>query len=95
MAKAKAWEDMSLREKCDAAAAMEAANPSPKKKKSAADIEALRWREMFQAALTGMLSHHGIETSATDSHYKIILNEAALFADAGLVEFYRRYEREK
>lgn len=56
------------------------------KKKSAADIEALRWREMFQAALACPL-HHGSVPETVDY--------AASVADLGLHAFYSRYEREK
>lgn len=64
------------------------------KKISAAHVDALRWRVMFTEFGAALLNHHGIEVSALDSHYKIVLNEAALLADHGLKLFYDRYEKE-
>ncbi len=59
------------------------------KKISAADIEALRWREMFQAALTGM-----IRESPGDAKMQEIVKWSASAADLGLREFYARYAKE-
>lgn len=59
---------------------------APIQRKSAADIEALRWREMFQAALSCPL-HHG---NASET-----VNYAAQVADLSIRKFYARYEREK
>jgi len=60
-------------------------------KKSAADIEALRWREMFQAALTGFASR----TFPNSKEASQVISSATQCADLGLREFYARYEREK
>lgn len=57
-------------------------------KKKASDIEALRWREMFQAAITGICT----DAEATTQN---AVTTAAQVADLGLREFYARYEREK
>jgi hypothetical protein len=64
---------------------------SPTKRKSAADIEALRWREMFQAALTGFASR----TFPNSKEASQVIASATQCADLGLREFYARYEREK
>lgn len=62
----------------------------PKPKKSAADIEALRWREMFQAALTGLLVKHDYHPKEG----KRLASAAARMADLGIIEFYNRYTKE-
>ncbi len=62
-----------------------------KPKKSAADIEALRWREMFQAALGGITANNMYDPPDAK---KFIL-AASKLADLGLEQFYARYEREK
>lgn len=59
-------------------------------KKSAADIEALRWREMFQAALAGYASRAFPNTMGA----KNSVASAAQAADLGLREFYSRYRAE-
>lgn len=59
-------------------------------KKSAADIEALRWREIFQAALSGI-----IRETPGDAKMDQVVKWAANAADLGLREFYSRYERER
>jgi len=64
---------------------------APIQRKSAADIEALRWREMFQAALSGFACN----PPAHNSNSKDIVNAACQAADLGLQAFYTRYEREK
>lgn len=61
------------------------------KKKSAADIEALRWREMFQAAPFGIIAYEGYQPKVAEC----IASAATHMADLGLHEFYNRYEREK
>ncbi len=68
-------------------------------KKSAADIDALRWRDLFTACASGIFAKHGIAGS-TDNHSrntntKLIMEEAAMAADLGMVLFYSRFEREK
>lgn len=68
---------------------------STPRKPSAASLESIRWRTFFTEFAAALLNHHGIETSATDSHYHIILNESALLADKALQHFYSRYEKEK
>lgn len=88
---AKPYDEMSLREKCEVASRQEKENPPTKKKKSAADIEALRWREMFQAALTGFASR----TFPNSMQAQTVIESATQCADLGLREFYARYEREK
>lgn len=69
-------------------------------KKSAADIDALRWRDMFTSFGGGMFAKHGIATANIDrigrsTNTKLVLEEAALAADYGMILFYNRYEREK
>lgn len=59
-------------------------------KKSASDIEALRWREIFQASLMGLSSR-----ASGRNHDNSDVVRAADMADKGLEEFYSRYEREK
>lgn len=82
---------MTLRELADQADREVKENPVKPIKKSAADIEALRWREMFQAALSGFAfatATHGHQ------HDKGAVARAAMMADEGLVLFYNRYRQE-
>lgn len=64
-------------------------NPVKPPKKSAADIEALRWRELFQAALTG-LSYD----ARGRNHDQDMVQRAAAIADRALIEFHARYRAE-
>lgn len=61
----------------------------PKPLKSAADIEALRWREMFTAFGAAMLTEH------KGKDWKICLDAAASATDYGMILFHNRYTKEK
>lgn len=81
---------MTLREIAEKADREVKENPVKPIKKSAADIEALRWREMFQAAMSGCAARTFPNSMAP---YQIT-EHAAQCADLGLREFHKRYRQE-
>jgi hypothetical protein len=56
----------------------------------ASHITALRWREIFQAALTGMATNPGGK-----NHDKATVARAADMADYGILAFYERFQAEE